>query len=109
MKLKSLHPVVENLRFYDSNEAYTINKKRVYLCTRDKDGKEYTDNMLTYAAIHEIAHAIDPHYRYGGPVEQHPEEYMSIFKELLQKAQMTGLYDPTQTIDPLYCTYALKG
>jgi hypothetical protein len=103
MRLKPLHPVVSKLRFYESNEAYTLNKKRVFLCTRDQKGQDYSDNMLTYAAIHEIAHAVDPHFRYGQPVDQHPEEYMNIFKALLTKAHMLGLYDPTQTIDPFYC------
>jgi hypothetical protein len=103
-KLLPLHPIVEKLKFVESNEAYTINKRTVYLCTKDKTGKPYPTNMLIYAAIHEIAHSIDPEYREGGPIEQHPEPYMKIFKELLAKAEQLKIYDPKQPIDPLYCT-----
>jgi hypothetical protein len=100
-KIKDIDPIVKTLVFTESNESYTLNKKYVHLCMRDKNGNYYDDNMLIYVALHEVAHALS-----NEVIEDknnHTKDFFSIFTDLLKKAEKMGIYNPS--IKPIqhYC------
>ena len=95
-KLDPLDPKVKTLKFYEGNKSYTINKKKVYLCLRDENNEYYSENMLTYVAIHELAHVLCDEIG-------HTEKFHRIFKQLLYKAQRMEIYDASQPIIRNYC------
>ena len=90
---------IKTIDFYPADESYTEDKKRIYLCLRDENDKYYEYNMLMYVAIHECAHAltdvIDPEHK--------TVEFKTTFQNLLQKAEILGLYDPSKEIIENYC------
>lgn len=99
--VKKLLPTFPELRqikiMRSSSTSYTLNKYRVYLCVRNKSsGKVFTDNILTYVLLHELAHALNVSYGHGST-------YRSIFRSLLNRAIRSKLY--THTYVPTnYCT-----
>lgn len=97
-KLSPIHPIVEKLSFFKGNESYTINKEDVFLCLKDEKGDYYNENMLTYVALHEIAHAICDEVG-------HTQKFHDIFEDLLDKAYHLGLYNPSIPIIQDYCNY----
>ena len=48
-RLLLVHKKTKDLQFYHDKKSYTINKRKVHLCVKDKDGDYYDDNMLIYA------------------------------------------------------------
>jgi len=88
-----------SLIFHASNESFTEDKKIVYLCLKDKDGKYYDFNMLIYVSLHELAHA------FSDTVDtQHTgDEFKNNFKDLLKKAEQKGYFDPQKPLDYSYC------
>lgn len=82
-----------------SNQSFTEDKTRTYLCLRDEQGQYYDDNMLMYVALHELAHAIsesiDPNHE--------TDEFKNNFKMLLAKAADVGVYDPKKPLNYNYC------
>lgn len=97
-KLSSIDPVVEKLTFYQGKESYTINKEDVFLCLKDENDEYYNENMLTYVALHEIAHALCDEIG-------HTQKFHQIFEGLLDKAYHLGLYNPSIPIIQDYCQY----
>ena len=78
--------------------SYTINKKNIHICMKDKDGDYYDRNMLIYVLIHELAHVICDEIG-------HTEKFHEINDELLEHAIKSGVYDPTQPIPIDYCDH----
>ena len=97
-KLKLIHPDVSRLEFYESNKSYTINKQKVHLCLKDKNGDYYNENMLTYVGLHELAHVLCDEVG-------HTEKFYRVFDDLLDKAHEMGLYDPSIPIIQDYCMH----
>jgi hypothetical protein len=95
-ELSILHPRLKHIQVYPSNESYTLNKQKVYLCTKDPNGQYYDRNMLVYVLCHEYAHILCSEIG-------HTDKFYRLFDSLLQQAQYHGLYDPT--IPPVmnYC------
>ena len=89
----------ENIQLLKGNKSYTINKEKIYLCLTDENGKYYSDNMLTYVLIHEIAHVLNK------KDIGHTDEFHRVFEELLIKAEGYGIYDPNEQKIDNYCTY----
>jgi hypothetical protein len=86
------------LKFFDSKKSYTINKKYVFICMYDKDGKLYPKNQLTLVLLHEIAHAICDEIG-------HTQKFQTILDELLEEAHRLKLYDPTIAPISGYCSH----
>lgn len=84
-----VHPVIKTLDLYKADKSYTINKQKIYLCVKDKNGEYYPLNMLVYVALHEIAHLLNT-YDVG-----HTEKFHEIFNQLLERAQKLGIYNPS--------------
>ena len=47
--LIKVEPRVKDLHFEASNESFTEDKKRVYLCLKDENGQYYDYNMIMFA------------------------------------------------------------
>lgn len=95
-KLIRVHPRAKELQFYHDKKSYTINKKSIYLCIKDENGDYYEENMLIYAALHELGHVLCDEIG-------HTPKYWAIFDQLLEKAANMGIYDPTKPVNPNYC------
>lgn len=94
-KLIPFFPELQNVKFMKGDSSYTINKKKIYLCT-DHSGTRYDDNMLIYVTLHELAHVITPAIGHG-------PEFIKNFNNLLDRAINANLYDPTQPKVENYC------
>lgn len=97
-RLITAFPEMRNIDLSGSNRSFTINKRHVYICTKDARGQYYHDNMLIYVLLHELAHVMCDEVG-------HTEKYKKIFQGLLHRAHEAGLYDPD--IPPVddYCNY----
>lgn len=94
-----LDPRIENIDFFSSDESYTEDKKKIFLCLADENGKYYNYNMLMYVAIHECSHALTDVI----DVEHVTPEFKNMFESLLKKAQELNLYDPVKPLEEHYC------
>ena len=103
--ISKLDPRIDDLEFYASNESFTEDKRKIFLCIKDENGNYYDYNMLIYVAIHECSHAltdvIDVHHT--------TPEFRGMFEYLLQKASRIGLYNPEQPLVENYCGIDLHG
>ena len=57
-----IEPKSTNLEFFPSDESYTEDKQRVFLCLKDRNDKYYDYNHLIQVLVHELAHAFSPIY-----------------------------------------------
>ena len=91
---------ISQIEFYSSNESYTDNKDKIFLCLKDEEtGKYYDYNTLMYVAIHECAHALTDVI----DLEHKTPEYRNMFKYLLDKSTSIGIYDPYKPLPEKYC------
>lgn len=89
--------VVDQLRFFEGDKSYTIDKKYVFLCKRDKKtGEQYHNNQLVLVLIHEISHALCDEVG-------HTPKFEAIFEDLLEKASIAGVYDDSIPHVDGYC------
>ena len=98
-KLVKVDPRAQKLSITGSNQSFTEDKMRVYLCLYDEKGNYYDDNMLMYVALHELAHAIsrsiDPDHK--------TDEFKQNFQMLLDRAANIGVYDKSKPLNYEYC------
>jgi len=87
--LKPVHPAIETLKLYKAKKSYTINKSKIFLCVKDKNGEYYPLNMLIYVLLHELSHFLNT------KDVGHTEEFHRIFDELLLKAAQIGVFNPS--------------
>lgn len=93
----SVDAVVNQLKFFEGDKSYTIDKKYVFLCKRDKKtGEQYHNNQLVLVLIHEISHALCDEIG-------HTPKFDMIFEELLEKASRAGVYDDSIPHVEGYC------
>jgi len=100
-KIRRIDPrvdeVVDQLRFFEGDKSYTLDKKYVFLCKRDKKtGEQYHNNQLVLVLIHEISHALCDEVG-------HTPKFDAIFEDLLNKATLAGVYDDTIPHVEGYC------
>lgn len=88
--------MTEDIQLFEGNKSYTINKKKIYLCTKDKSGRYYHDNQLLFVLLHEFAHSKCKSIG-------HTEEFSQIFQKLLDEAQAKGYYNPSIPQVDNYC------
>lgn len=70
--------------------TYTLNKgEKMVFClrTRDSEDKIHDDNLMTFVAVHEMAHVMTVS-------EGHTEEFNKNFKFLIHEAVKIGIYKP---------------
>ena len=97
-RLSSIFPELNFIQLSGSNKSFTINKKEIYLCLKDENGKYYDDNMLIYVLLHELAHVKCDEIG-------HTEKFKDIFRNLLLQAEIAGLYNPFQPPVDNYCNF----
>lgn len=97
--IEPLHPVVKNLKLYKGDKSYTINKDKIFMCLKDKNGEYYPLNMLLYVLIHELAHRVND-FDVG-----HTPKFYEIFEQLLQQATELGIYNPSIPVIQNYCNH----
>jgi len=95
MRLLPVFPELASVKMMKGDSSYTINKHRVYICTEHK-GIRYDTNMLTYVALHELAHVLSPEIGHG-------RDFMQTFNRLLERGATAGLYDPSKPRIENYC------
>jgi len=98
-RLIQVDPRAQKLSIKGSNQSFTEDKLRVYLCLYDENGQYYDMNMLMYVALHELAHAISTQV---DPSHQ-TDEFKNNFKMLLDKAAAIGVYDKSKPLNYAYC------
>lgn len=98
LKLSRVFPEINYIELSGSNKSFTINKREIYLCLKDKNGNYYDDNMLIYVLLHELAHVKCDEIG-------HTEKFKNIFKSLLVKAELAGIYNPYQPPIDNYCNF----
>lgn len=96
--LVQIDPIVKRLNFYEGEKSYTINKKNVYICMRDENGRYYDRNFLVFVILHEISHALCDEIG-------HTQKFMDIFADLIERASRMGLYDKNGRKIENYCNY----
>lgn len=94
-----LDPRIAKIDFFSSDESYTEDKEKIFLCLKDEDGKYYDYNMLMYVAIHECSHALTDVI----DIQHITPEFRGMFDSLLKKATQIGLYDPKTPLVEHYC------
>lgn len=97
--VSQLDPRIEKLEFYASDESYTEDKNKIYLCIKDEKGNYYDFNMLIYVTIHEISHALTNVI----DIYHTTPEFRNTFEGLLTKAHKLGIYDPEAPLYRSYC------
>ena len=73
----------------DLEDSVTEDKKRVYICVKNKQGRYYNYNKLVQVAVHELAHVlsktIDPEHK--------SPEFNNNYTMLMKRAKELGLID----------------
>jgi len=93
----SVDKIIDNLRFFEGDKSYTLDKKYIFICKKDKKTKEqYHQNQLILVLIHEISHALCDEVG-------HTPKFDMIFEDLLNKAIQKGLYDESIPNVENYC------
>ena len=100
-KIRHIDPrvdeIIDNLRFFEGDKSYTLDKKYVFICKKDKKTNEqYHQNQLILVLIHEISHALCDEVG-------HTPKFDMIFEDLLAKATQQGLYNESIPNVENYC------
>ena len=94
-----IEPNAGRLEFFPSDESYTEDKKRVFLCLKDNQGKYYEYNHLLQVLVHELAHAftdvIDKEHK--------TPEFNNKHNEYRQKAAKLKMVDLEDKVPLNYC------
>jgi hypothetical protein len=99
-KLMKVDPdVTSKLNIQAGNQSFTEDKKDMFLCLRDEQGKYYPDNMLMYVALHELAHAKS----HSIDTNHSGDEFKNNFNYYLKKAEELGFYSPSKGLVREYC------
>lgn len=90
--------------------TYTVDKRKIYVCVRQKvtPHSVVSINTLVYVVLHELAHFCN-FDRTGKPIDGHGEEFLRIFRYLVQNATTCGVYEYVdyKTKPELYCGMVL--
>ena len=97
-EVSQVHPVCSQIKIVEGDQSYTLNKKKVFLCLKDKrTGKMYDKNMLIYVLLHELAHVINE------KDVGHTPAFHAEFDKLLAIAEEKGIFDPSIPLEEDYC------
>lgn len=88
----------DEISVFKGEKSYTINKEKVFLCLKDKNGEYYDNNILLFVFLHELAHCLST-------TVGHDKNFNDIFDALLKKSAELKIYDPTKEMDQDYCTH----
>jgi len=96
--INKVHPIGDyHLSFHPLEcctleDSATEDKKKVFICVKDKNGKYFSYNKLLQVALHEFAHAqskiVDPNHK--------STEFLTNYNNLMNKASKMGIIDLTK-------------
>lgn len=98
MRISLIDHKFQNINMYENGETYAHNKKDIYICLKDKNGKYYDFNTLTYVALHELAHIVT-----RGESSDHDEKFLQNFNDLLRRAEKVGIWNRRIEMPKIYC------
>ena len=90
--------LINKIKLISGKKSYTIRKKYIFICMKDKEKKYYNDNQLIYVILHEIAHVMNNEIG-------HTNKFFKVFNSLLLNANRCGIYDPNIPKINNYCKY----
>lgn len=97
-----LHPSYYDIPIQSGSSAYTENKKYITLCLRDPKTNNYYDiNTIMFVALHELSHILTPPGH-----DEHGDVFKKTFSEVLRKASIIGIYNPSLPVSSMYCNVA---
>jgi hypothetical protein len=97
-EVSKVYPPCKELKIVEGDQSYTLNKKKVFLCLKDKrTGKTYDKNMLIYVLLHELAHVLNK------DDVGHTPAFHAEFDKLLAIAEEKGIFDPSIPLEEDYC------
>lgn len=89
--------LMNEVSLFKGRQSYTLNKEDIYLCLKDRNGEYYSNNILVYVLLHEVAHSLNT-VDYG-----HSKMFYKIFYALLDEAEKLKIYDSRIAMNPYYC------
>jgi hypothetical protein len=87
-----------NVTILGANDSFTENKKKMFICLKNKAGEYYDYNTLIYITLHELSHVLTSSYK-----DSHGKEFTNIFQYLLQSAKDKNIFDDQIPIKYDYC------
>lgn len=97
--LREVFPAeTRSVEFKAASKSYTVNKKHINICMRDREGNYYDDQVLLNVMLHELSHAINK------DDIGHTTKFYKTFNDLLNKASEKGIYEKSTKIPENYCT-----
>ena len=94
-----IEPRSVKLEFFPSDESYTEDKTKIFLCLKDINGNYYEYNHLIQVLIHELAHAfttvIDKEHK--------TPEFNNLHNFYREKASELNLVNLNDRVPPNYC------
>lgn len=99
-RILPIEPRIADVELYTSpTESYTEDKKRIYLCLKDQNGKYYDMNTIMGVVLHELSHlfspVIDPNHN--------TSEFNELHSHYIKLAIKYGIYDPNIPFPNTYC------
>jgi hypothetical protein len=94
----------QGLTFDESHKgSYTVDKSNVFLCLKNPvNGFVYDDNSVTFVALHELSHVMNPHFGHGW-------QFQKMFKNVLKIASDIGIWSPDIPFATNYCGTCKNG
>lgn len=105
-RLMYIDPKLADIPMYIDDSAYTIDKRTIYICLKDRETGEIFDiNTLMYVTLHELAHVATREREYDsmGNVDEHGPIFRKNFAKLLKIAAQQRIYDPSKPLPQSYC------
>ncbi len=97
--IREIFPIeTRDVEFKAATKSYTVNKKYIHICMKDRDGIYYDDQVLLNVMIHELSHAINK------DDVGHTTKFYKICNDLLDKAAEKGAYEKKTVIPENYCS-----
>jgi len=95
--------ISENVHKIMGSTSFTVDKRDVYLCLKNDNGKYYDKNLILLVTIHEYSHVLCNS-------QDHTAEFKKINKYLLEKSIKYGMYKPInfEKNNTEYCGMVLK-
>ena len=90
---------VKNVPVKPYNASFTEDKKKIFVCVKNKKGKFFSENDMMYVMLHEYAHATTKDKE-----NPHGPKWKANFQRYLKIAEEMGLYNPAEKLSAEYMT-----
>jgi len=97
--LIKVDPRAAKLQFFPSDESYTEDKTKVFICLKDEKGEYYPYNDLLAVVLHEGGHCFSAVI----DKEHITPEFNGMHNALRKRATELGIFNPNNPVSPTYC------